>query len=171
MSLLIQCNESDVLVNARQWNIRDVFWLIALTAVSLSWWKDHSEMRKMSVQQEFDYYALSWEKWCEANSFSSTVDLADHESVRKLIGMGPPIVPMIFARWPERSNPETDTIRPPWWLVLQAITGKKMVDTEEIRKLSPPHLRNAVSDKSSSIPDLEEQRWRTWWQSEGRNQF
>jgi hypothetical protein len=58
----------------------------------------------------------------------------------------------------------------PWWLVLEYVTGKKMVsDAERLADL-PPELKDS-NPENIRMPELEEKRWREWWQREGKRKY
>jgi hypothetical protein len=123
------------------------------------------------LKAKFEDAALRWEKWCERHMFAADITtLWEHESAKSLVEMGDKVVPMIFERWKPQTRLE-DPPRPPWWFILQGITGKKMVTDDDKLKDVPESLRSSANLEAIFKPDLEEKRWREWWQREGRNRF
>jgi hypothetical protein len=106
---------------------RDLLWLMVVVACLLGWWAEHQWVTKRSLSERFEHEARRWEAWCDRNSFRSDLRFTEHPSFDAIVAMGDPIVPMIFERWePEIKDVETP-ISPPWWAVLERITGIKMV--------------------------------------------
>jgi len=122
-------------------------------------------MSKMSFERRFEREAKRWEAWCEEKSFEAMPDWGGHDSVRNMVAMGKDIVPLIFERWPERKDGDGGPFRPPWWIVLERVTGKRMVsDSDKIAQL-PANLRGSIDPRGIlSVPGLEEERWRKWWE-------
>jgi hypothetical protein len=69
------------------------------------------------LKERFDELARQWRK---ANEFvSSTTDIVMHPAYQQIIGMGPDVLPLIFAELHRRPEP--------WFWALKAITGEDPV--------------------------------------------
>ena len=146
--------------------IRDVLWLTVVVGLGLGWWAEHQWVTKRSLAERFEYEARRWEAWCDRNQFSSNLRFTEHDSVDALVAMGDKIIPMIFERWEPRIENEERPMSPPWWAVLERITGIKMVSDEEKTEGLP-----GANPENIEMPGLEEQRWREWWEREGKRKY
>jgi len=64
-----------------------------------------------------------------------------------------------------------DPPQPPWWVVLEHLTGKKLVSDEEKLAGLPADIRATVKPDNVEDPELQEKRWRQWWAKEGKRKF
>jgi hypothetical protein len=148
-----------------RFTIRDLMWLMVAVGLGTGWWCEHQFVTKRSLRQRFELQAERWETWCKDILYSSVIDRRKHDAVDKLVAMGNGVIPLVFERWPEREgNHHARAIQPPWWTVLERLTGKKMVSDQEKLEGIP-----FVSDPDGiQMPGLEEERWRKWWEKEGK---
>jgi hypothetical protein len=124
---------------------------------------------QMSPQQHFDRNARQWEDWCESVAFDARLSLRlEHDSFRELASMGEQAVPMIFSRWGQSAEkvPTSITRNPPWWLLLERITGKKMISDAEKLQGIPDSVKAKTTPADVDIPPLQQKRWLEWWKSE-----
>ena len=111
--------------------------------------------------EKFEHEAKRWESWCEMHRFDSNFKVyGDHDSVRALRGMGKSIIPLIFERWKQLPIDSPDPPQPPWWIVLEHLTGKKLVSDEEKLAGLPADIRATVKPDNVEDPELQEKRWR-----------
>jgi len=140
-----------------------------LTASILLSYLREAQTQEMSLKQRFDLEATRWEQWCELSAFDTKFQTClDHDSFRELSRMGKDVVPLVFNRWSStgRELPSNPLRRPPWWLLLERITNKKMVSDAEKLESIPMAVRAKTDPANVDIPSLQEQRWLKWWQSE-----
>jgi hypothetical protein len=81
--------------------------------------------------------------------------------------MGEAVIPFVFERWPERrGDPDKWPYQPPWWYLLEDITGKKFVN--ELKSVSN---RDEYYEylKTHPVSD-DELKWRKWWKSESKGE-
>jgi len=153
------------------WTIRDWLWSSSLIAISLAWWCDHSAMHKDSLHERFNHEALRWETWHSYNSRLSVLDPTEHDSFTQLASMGSPIVPMVMERWSGKSHPDLPGSGPPWWLLLEKLTGEQMISDEEKLAKLPAALRGSLDPRGVVDADLERRRWLEWWKNKGASTY
>lgn len=92
------------------------------------------------LKARFDELAAAWEAHRLTVIFSSNLrDYVATPAYRDLVALGRPAVPLIMERYREDELP--------WELVLQEITGEKMIE-----------------DMSAYSPDLVKEKWFAWWE-------
>jgi hypothetical protein len=97
----------------------------------------------MQLSAKFQAEAEEWARHCRGVSLSSDLsDYCNHPAYRELVGLGPAAVPLIMERYP--GDPLL-----PWELVLQEITGVRMVE-----------------DFGAYDPSEARRRWERWWEGE-----
>jgi len=150
-----------------RFTIRDLLWLTVVIGVALGWLAEHRWVTTRTLHDKFTIQADRWEAFCDEVSFSSNVNRRDHDSFRKLVKMGDDIIPFVFERWPERhSDPVKWLNQPPWWYLLEDITGKKFVN--EVKRFSThEEFLKDVQDNDNPVGD-DELKWRKWWNSESK---
>ena len=128
----------------------------------------------MPVEQQFEKNAKLWEDWCESKWYVSDFSIRlDHESYRILAGLGKEAVPLVFKRWALSKDESPKAIRrtPPWWFLLERLTGKKLVSDKEKLDGLPEKLRNLFKAEDIDAPDLQIKRWLAWWEQEGKKAY
>jgi len=75
--------------------------------------------------RDFERLADAWE--ADTQHFSSTTQLVLHPNYQRIIGMGPAILPLLFARLRHRPHQ--------WFWALRAITGQDPVRPENVGNL------------------------------------
>lgn len=143
---------------------------MVVVGMGVGWWAEHQWVTKRSLAERFEYEARRWEAWCDRNQFRSDTNFTEHESVDALVAMGDKIVPMIFDRWQQTHGIDGAPISPPWWAVLVGITGIKMVSNQE-KIANLPGYASVLNPDHIQLPELEEKRWREWWEREGKRKY
>src|SRR5262249_50226670 len=101
------------------------------------------EFPTMTIAEQFQQLAAAWTRHCEQMQFSSNpVERLRHPAFRQLIEVGPPVVPLIMARF------AADRLVP-WEFVLQEVSGVRMID-----------------DPTDFSPEEVRHKRLAWWQKE-----
>jgi hypothetical protein len=159
-----------------RFSTRSLLWLTVVVgpgvAIFLTLPCKHGRGEEVATRESFEHHAKQWESWCEKNRFNSNFkDFSNHESVRALREMGKGIIPLIFERWKQLPDDSPNPPQPPWWIVLEHLTGKKLVSDEEKLAGLPPDIRAIVKPNDMDLPSLQEKRWREWWDRDGKKLF
>jgi hypothetical protein len=159
-----------------RFSFRDVLWLTVVVgpgvAIFLTLPCEHGRGEEVATRESFEHHAKQWESWCEKNRFNSNFkDFSNHDSVQALREMGKGIIPLIFERWKQLPDDSPDPPQPPWWMVLEHLTGKKLVSDEEKLAGLPPDIRAIVKPNDTDLPSLQEKRWREWWADQRKDKW
>jgi len=161
-----------------RFTIRELLLITIVAGVAVAWWQDRRQLQgvvsRLTIEQRFEKDAELWEDWCESKWYDSRFHIQlEDDSYRRLADLGKDAVPYVFNRWAlnKDESPRAVIRTPPWWFMLERLTGKKLVSDEKKLAGLPKELQTLIKPADIDVPELQKNRWLQWWESEGRKAY